>query len=154
MKHYGAYRTPPTSLFDFQRSRGCCWLPQTAPQLSRWTPKEIAENLGMSEKWVRQYISQKYKNQEMSSIAHQRYANRESQDDVIKESEESADEESSVPQHITKEYRGSSWSQKTQKSINLHQKAQITQKKEREVRLFRLTILFLLVQFAFCKFLS
>ena len=59
----------------------------------------------------------------MSSIAHQRYANRESQDavtrhvteeDVNNEPEESADEESSIPQTITEEYRGSSWSQKTQ----------------------------------------
>ena len=35
----------------------------------------------------------------------------------MSELEEESREESSAPQNITKEYRGSSWSQKTQKSV-------------------------------------
>ena len=65
-------------------------------ELSGWSPKEIAENLGMSADWVRKYISNKYKNQEMQEIARQRHANRESQYAVISDPQKSADEEPSM----------------------------------------------------------
>lgn len=49
-------------------------------ELTGWDAKGIAEAIGMSEKWVRQYLPSEFKNQEMASIAHQRFANRETQD--------------------------------------------------------------------------
>ena len=49
-------------------------------ELTGWSPKQIAEVLGMSERWVLKYIPDKYKNKEMQALAARRAANIKSQE--------------------------------------------------------------------------
>lgn len=64
-------------------------------ELTGWDVNEIAEALGMSEKWVRQYLPSEYKNKEMATLAHQRFANRESQDTSLASTDNDTTEEPS-----------------------------------------------------------
>lgn len=43
-------------------------------ELTGWDTNEIAEALGMTPKWVRQYLPDEFKNKEMANLAHQRFA--------------------------------------------------------------------------------
>lgn len=43
-------------------------------KLTKWTPQQIAEATGMSEKWVRQYLPSEFKDQKMAELAHRRFA--------------------------------------------------------------------------------